>query len=341
MSQLSLLLGYCAAMFMGAYISGWVTTAIQGRHARLNRMLAIFGAGLLVGTALIVIIPEGVSMYYEAIKLEAAAPHLASSVPPGVRVVPRKLDGEARALENSLPSVDVHGSARLGAIAVEGSGVAERAHEFARALRAVAVPDADDNEQATEGGEGGDAAEATDDGAAADTTGTGGGADGVDNGTQEEATAVAGSQEAAGEAEGEEEEEEEAGHSHAAHAHDSAHSAEQVPQAAAGAQSQPAHDHDHASEGDAAHSHSHGGPAIGAALVLGFAFQLVVGASLYVVSRGSFTLRCVLPSRHICLLPTPRCHPPLQTGWLAVCTPTATGRAGMDMRTGLRGARAP
>ena len=59
-----MLLVLCTAMFLGAFASGYIPLAFGFSEAKL-RLITIFGAGLLVGTALIVIIPEGVSMHYE------------------------------------------------------------------------------------------------------------------------------------------------------------------------------------------------------------------------------------------------------------------------------------
>lgn len=53
----------CIAMFAGAFGSGYIPLSFSMSESRL-RMVTIFGAGLLVGTALIVIIPEGIAMHY-------------------------------------------------------------------------------------------------------------------------------------------------------------------------------------------------------------------------------------------------------------------------------------
>lgn len=81
----SLLLAFCAAMFAGAYIAGVVPLRISVNASRL-RLITIFGAGLLVGTALIVIIPEGVAMHYQS---QLSHPHEAeapAALPPGVKL---------------------------------------------------------------------------------------------------------------------------------------------------------------------------------------------------------------------------------------------------------------
>jgi zinc transporter 9 len=52
-----------AAMFLGAFGAGYFPLAFNLSEGRL-RVITIFGAGLLVGTALAVIIPEGIAMHY-------------------------------------------------------------------------------------------------------------------------------------------------------------------------------------------------------------------------------------------------------------------------------------
>jgi len=55
---LGYLLSVCAVMFLGAYGAGSLPLVVDIGEARL-RQVAAFGAGLLIGTALAVIIPEG------------------------------------------------------------------------------------------------------------------------------------------------------------------------------------------------------------------------------------------------------------------------------------------
>ena len=78
-------------MFIGAYLAGWAPTALAGsagsRAAILTRQIAVFGAGLLVGTALVVIIPEGVAMYYEAAAAAAAAAAAEPAAPAATNAV--------------------------------------------------------------------------------------------------------------------------------------------------------------------------------------------------------------------------------------------------------------
>lgn len=55
------------------------------------RWVTIFGAGLLVGTALIVIIPEGVAMHYESQMKHDHSPAV-THLPPGVKVAPSGIE---------------------------------------------------------------------------------------------------------------------------------------------------------------------------------------------------------------------------------------------------------
>ncbi|GMS81199.1 hypothetical protein PENTCL1PPCAC_3374 [Pristionchus entomophagus] len=61
----SFLLVLSAAMFIGSYLAGQIPLVMNLSESRL-RTITIFGAGLLVGTALSVIVPEGVEAVYAA-----------------------------------------------------------------------------------------------------------------------------------------------------------------------------------------------------------------------------------------------------------------------------------
>eukprot|EP00037_Helgoeca_nana_P002302 m.32997 g.32997 ORF g.32997 m.32997 type:complete len:347 (+) comp12494_c0_seq1:131-1171(+) len=72
--DLSTLLGFCFAMFIGAFLAGYTpmcltngsgSTSTPAQSSRM-RILTLFGAGLLTGTALIIIIPEGIEMWLSA-----------------------------------------------------------------------------------------------------------------------------------------------------------------------------------------------------------------------------------------------------------------------------------
>lgn len=72
MDQLTYLFVLCAAMFLGAFGAGYIPLTFSLSESKL-RLVTIFGAGLLVGTALVVIIPEGIAMHYEGQMKHAAA----------------------------------------------------------------------------------------------------------------------------------------------------------------------------------------------------------------------------------------------------------------------------
>lgn len=271
MTQLQLLFGYCAAMFFGAYLSGWVTTAMQGANSRrLNRVLAIFGAGLLVGTALIVIIPEGVAMYYEALRLSDIAADAEASE--GARLKPSPAHAHRRLLEEttvdnlsaSLLGVESAGASSLSTDAASSSSAAASIIGSIPSELLAAAPSNVDGAAAEFGANvarslaarrsGADeASEATDEADAAD--------DEADDDAAADADAAEEPEEGSASSEAE----------NADHAHTGAGS------------SSGDHDHAHAEGegGSHGHGHSHGGPAIGAALVLGFAFQLVVGECMH------------------------------------------------------------
>uniref|UniRef100_A0A8R1I418 Zinc transporter ZIP9 n=2 Tax=Caenorhabditis japonica TaxID=281687 RepID=A0A8R1I418_CAEJA len=65
MEGVSFLLILSGAMFFGSYIAGSIPLMFSLSESRI-RLVSIFGAGLLVGTALSVIIPEGVEALYSA-----------------------------------------------------------------------------------------------------------------------------------------------------------------------------------------------------------------------------------------------------------------------------------
>lgn len=64
------LLALSGSMFIGCYFSGIIPVSVKLSEDKIN-IVSILGAGLLVGTALTVIIPEGVSTLYMS-RLEAA-----------------------------------------------------------------------------------------------------------------------------------------------------------------------------------------------------------------------------------------------------------------------------
>ncbi|XP_052105210.1 zinc transporter ZIP9-like isoform X1 [Mytilus californianus] len=65
MDEIWTLLLLCLAMLIGCYMSGLIPLAITFSEEKL-KLVTVFGAGLLVGTALAVIIPEGIHAMYSA-----------------------------------------------------------------------------------------------------------------------------------------------------------------------------------------------------------------------------------------------------------------------------------
>ncbi|MFH4982669.1 hypothetical protein AB6A40_009378 [Gnathostoma spinigerum] len=65
MEDLTTLVWFSLAMFVGSYMAGLLPLAFSMSQSRM-RLVTIFGAGLLVGTALCVIVPEGVETLYDA-----------------------------------------------------------------------------------------------------------------------------------------------------------------------------------------------------------------------------------------------------------------------------------
>ena len=54
-----------AIMFLSAYICGWLPTMCKASEKVMN-LIGVFGAGMLVGAAIIVVIPEAVKVIIEA-----------------------------------------------------------------------------------------------------------------------------------------------------------------------------------------------------------------------------------------------------------------------------------
>jgi zinc transporter 9 len=116
----------CVAMFVGAFGSGYIPLSFSMSEARL-RMVTIFGAGLLVGTALIVIIPEGVAMHYEGQQRHHAAAVAAAAAAAGgsVEALPSALSAASSLAANpSTGPVVIGGSLEGSAAAAAAAGVA-------------------------------------------------------------------------------------------------------------------------------------------------------------------------------------------------------------------------
>ncbi|KAJ1985568.1 hypothetical protein H4R33_003944 [Dimargaris cristalligena] len=67
MEPLTTLLLFCGAMFLGSLGVGLIPLSLSLCGSRLH-MFSVFGSGLLLGTALLVIIPEGVDSLYKAME---------------------------------------------------------------------------------------------------------------------------------------------------------------------------------------------------------------------------------------------------------------------------------
>lgn len=66
MEGIALLTVLSCSMFLGSYFAGSIPMMFNMSESRM-RMVSIFGAGLLLGTALSVIIPEGVESLYSGV----------------------------------------------------------------------------------------------------------------------------------------------------------------------------------------------------------------------------------------------------------------------------------
>ena len=68
-SNACLILTMAACMFAVTFMVGYLPTKLTA-SARVMQLISLFGAGLLVGAALIVIVPEGISVLYESMESE-------------------------------------------------------------------------------------------------------------------------------------------------------------------------------------------------------------------------------------------------------------------------------
>lgn len=111
----STLLFMCTAMFFGALGVGYVPLACNLSPERLRAWTAL-GAGLLIGTALIVIIPEGVAMWYGAAAGAHAAAHEEGASSSGGGTAPHGHETRAAAPVQAHS----HGHGVVGACLVAG-----------------------------------------------------------------------------------------------------------------------------------------------------------------------------------------------------------------------------
>jgi solute carrier family 39 (zinc transporter), member 9 len=93
MEPVTWLMCLCVAMFLGAAAAGAIPLTMSMSERRLH-LVTTFGAGLLVGTALVVIIPEGVAMHYEGQRRHAVDAAAAASALAAAPAAARRL-GEA------------------------------------------------------------------------------------------------------------------------------------------------------------------------------------------------------------------------------------------------------
>lgn len=94
------LLIFCAVMLFGSYLAGTAPLVLPLSEEKLHRV-SVFGAGLLVGTALAVIVPEGVQTLIGALSRSAAVA-VAAQEQPGHSHDAAHLDGLDRAIGISL-----------------------------------------------------------------------------------------------------------------------------------------------------------------------------------------------------------------------------------------------
>ncbi len=65
MEQALVFLALCIAMFMGSYLCGYTPIYITSKTSHISAV-SVFGAGLMIGVSLLIIIPEGVHALYRA-----------------------------------------------------------------------------------------------------------------------------------------------------------------------------------------------------------------------------------------------------------------------------------
>ena len=73
MSQSVIVVLLCVGMFVITFFLGYLPTKLKSSQKIMN-LIAIFGAGLLVGAALIVIVPEGMLVLLQSMAKKTEAP---------------------------------------------------------------------------------------------------------------------------------------------------------------------------------------------------------------------------------------------------------------------------
>lgn len=61
------MISQCFGLFLTTFAIGLIPSRLKG-SARMMNLLAVYGAGLIVGAALLVIIPEGMTILSNSIK---------------------------------------------------------------------------------------------------------------------------------------------------------------------------------------------------------------------------------------------------------------------------------
>ena len=127
MDDLTYLFILCSAMFLGAFGAGYLPLSMS-LSANKIRLVTIFGAGLLVGTALVVVIPEGISMHYEGQLKHAAAAHAAALLRTSGSASSASLAPAAARLLLDAHGHEHEGPAATAALADGSSGSGEHSH---------------------------------------------------------------------------------------------------------------------------------------------------------------------------------------------------------------------
>ncbi|KAJ6788316.1 hypothetical protein PWT90_05128 [Aphanocladium album] len=133
MAGLALLIVLCAVMAVASFFAGALPLSMNLSQSQL-RLISSIGVGVLVGTSLIVIIPEG-------IEAASTAPIAAHDAKTGqlLRRVPRALAVEARSILANAASADVS-SATESAMATEGDIVRRAVARANEALTSTTDP---------------------------------------------------------------------------------------------------------------------------------------------------------------------------------------------------------
>ncbi|KAH7719928.1 ZIP Zinc transporter [Aphelenchoides avenae] len=128
MEGLLFLYGLCGTMFVGSYMAGCVPLVFNFAESKI-RMASVFGAGLLIGTAFSVIIPEGLEALYEPVRelhpvdVHAMAANAILKDDSVLKVDPN--DAPRLLPENLKAAVDGDANAKAAAPSADAGGVHE------------------------------------------------------------------------------------------------------------------------------------------------------------------------------------------------------------------------